>query len=216
MASKSSIFFCITFLSSPFFIPSIKISLADMENLHDTCPTTESSTNEHVFINGLQCKDPKDVSPSDFKSTRLNKAGDTENFLRSSMSIITAAEFPGLNTLGLSVSRTDLEVDGLVATHSHPRASEILFVSKGSVIAGFIDTSNNGFQQVLNEGDVFIVPRGMVHYCFHTGSESSTVFSVLSSQNPGLVSVTDAVPPGPTAEGARTMAMRLAFGLLRT
>jgi hypothetical protein len=33
-------------------------------------------------------------------------------------------------------------VDGLVTPHSHPRASEMLYVSNGAIIAGFIDTRN--------------------------------------------------------------------------
>lgn len=77
--------------------------------------------------------------------------------------------------------------------HSHPRASEILYVSKGVLIAGFIDTQNQLFQRTLGEGDVFVFPRGLLHYCLNSGFETATAFSVLNSQNPGLVRIADAM-----------------------
>lgn len=159
----------------------------DSDNLHDTCPT--DTTQQIIFINGFPCKSPANVSASDFKSSLLNDKGDTDDFFRSSMTVVTAAEYPGLNTLSLSVARTDLEVDGLVTPHAHPRASEMIFVSTGVVMAGFIDTNNVVFQKVLREGDVFVFPRGLLHYCLNNGFEDATVFSVLNSQNPGLVTI---------------------------
>lgn len=109
------------------------------------------------------------------------------------MILTTAADFPGLNTLGLSIGRTDLDLDGLVMPHSHPRASELFFVFKGVVIAGFVDTSNKLFQTVLRAGDVFVIPKGLLHFCFNIGYEFATVFSVFNSQNPGLVGISGAM-----------------------
>ncbi|XP_022842683.1 germin-like protein subfamily 3 member 4 [Olea europaea var. sylvestris] len=159
----------------------------DVDNLHDICPT--DTKDQKIFINGFLCKNPANITASDFKSSLLNQGGDTDNFYRSSMNIITAAEFPGLNTLGLSASRIDLEDDGMVAPHVHPRASELMFVSTGVVVAGFVDSNNQVFQKILNEGDVFVFPRGLLHFCFNAGLENATIFSVLNSQNPGLVSI---------------------------
>lgn len=163
----------------------------DSDNLQDTCPT--DTTKQTFFINGFPCKNPSKITVSDFQTSRLNKTGDTDNFYQSSTTIVTAAEFPGLNTLGLSAARTDLEIDGLVMPHSHPRASEIIFVNSGIVVAGFLDSKNNLFQKVLRKGDVFIFPKGLLHYCLNSGFESATIFSVLNSQNPGFVSISGAV-----------------------
>ncbi|XP_059282680.1 germin-like protein 11-1 [Lycium ferocissimum] len=163
----------------------------DTDNLYDVCPT--DITRKNIFINGYPCKNPAEITASDFKNSVLSKEGDTDNFPRSSTTIVTAAEFAGLNTLGLSVARTDLDIDGVVAPHAHPRASEMMFVGKGIVIAGFIDTKSQLFQKTLKEGDVFIVPRGLLHYNLNSGFELATVYSVLSSQNPGLVSITGAI-----------------------
>lgn len=166
---------------------------ADSDNVQDTCPTAPISDGETVFMNGLPCKPPDDVSPSDFKSMKLSAPGDTDNFRGSAISIITATEFPGLNTLGLSVARTDLAVDGLVMPHSHPRASEMIYVHRGSVVAGFVDTRNQLFQQSLRKGDVMVFPRGLLHFSLNVGYDDATLFSVLSSQNPGVVGISDAM-----------------------
>lgn len=171
------------------FIFSLELSQGtEVDNLQDTCPTDTAQQN--TFINGLPCKNPAHVTASDFKTSLLNDKGGTDDIFRSSTNIVTAAEFPGLNTLSLSVARTDLEVDGMVTPHAHPRASEMVFVSTGVVVVGFIDTNNTVFlQTILREGDVFVFPRGLLHYCLNNGFENATIFSVLNSQNPGVVSI---------------------------
>ncbi|XP_030553713.1 germin-like protein subfamily 3 member 4 [Rhodamnia argentea] len=165
---------------------------ADNENLEDVCPTAASTA---LFINGYPCKSYANISASDFKSSKLSTPGDMDNFHRSAVTLATAADFPGLNTLGLSVARSDIEVDGLVVPHTHPRSAEMMYVSKGVVIAGFIDTETNLFQKRLREGEVMVFPRGLLHFCLNDGFEAATVFSVLNSQNPGWVSIADALFP---------------------
>lgn len=171
----------------------IKTCLADSSPLQDICPAAARDTEKPIFINGLLCKNPATITASDFKTSELNQAGDTDNFLRSAAKITTAADFPGLNTQGLSIARTDLAVDGLVVPHAHPRASELFYVSKGVVVAGFIDTGGRLYQQNLREGDVFLFPRGLLHFSLNAGYELATAFSFLNGQNPGVVSIMDAM-----------------------
>ncbi|XP_057534685.1 germin-like protein subfamily 3 member 4 [Amaranthus tricolor] len=190
---------------------SFKFCLADNQNLQDFCPAASTSSNNlntPIFINGFPCKNPANVTASDFKTSILKSAGDTDNFLLSSVNIVTAAEFSGLNTLGLGLARTDLEIDGMVTLHSHPRAAEMLFVSKGVVTVGFIDTRNNVFQKILKDGDVFIIPKGMIHFCYNTGFESAKIFSVLNSQNPGLIDLSGHIF-GSNSEAAANMKKRI-------
>lgn len=196
-----------TLLTACFVICYNLCQAADTDNLHDTCPT--DTAQETMFINGFPCKNPGSVSASDFKSSLLNDKGETDEISRSSTTLVTAAEYPGLNTLSLSVARTDLEVDGLVMPHAHPRASEMLFVSTGVVIAGFIDTNNVLFRKVLREGEVFVFPRGLLHYCLNNGFDDATVFSVLNSQNPGVVSIPGAIFASDDSESMKKLKHRL-------
>lgn len=183
---------CIVFISVIVCFYT-KLCSADYDNLQNTCPTSPLGT-QAIFINGFPCKNPNNISAPDFKTSKLTQPGDTDNFYGSSVTVVTAAEFPGLNTLGLSIARTDLRVNGLVRLHSHPRASEMFFVSKGIVLAGFIDTQNQPFRKILKEGDVFVFPRGLLHFCMNFGFDTAaTVLSVFNSQNPGVVSISDAM-----------------------
>lgn len=166
--------------------------LADSSPLQDICPAATHSE-KPIFINGLLCKNPTNITASDFKTSELSHAGDTDNFIHSSEKFVTAADFPGLNAQGLSIARTDLAVDGMIAPHAHPRASELFYVSQGVVVAGFFETGCRLYQKVLREGDVFLFPRGLLHFSLNAGHELATAFSVLNSQNPGVVSIVDAI-----------------------
>ncbi|XP_058743335.1 germin-like protein subfamily 3 member 4 [Vicia villosa] len=168
-------------------LTNIQICFADCDNLQDTCPSI-SPNKQTIFINGLPCKNPSNVTSQDFKTVELSKAGPKDIF-GASVKLVTAFEFPGLNTLGLSIGRTDIENDGLVNFHYHPRATEMIFVKKGVLMAGFIDTQNQVFQNVLKVGDVCVFPKGLFHYILNQGFEDATVYSVYNSQNPGQVSI---------------------------
>ncbi|WCJ36380.1 Germin-like protein 11-1 [Euphorbia peplus] len=178
----SFLFFCMILCTY------IGISFADSGNLHDICPAAPTSK-QSAFINGLPCKNPANITSSDFKSLKLSQHGDTDNFFGSSTNLVTASDFPGLNTLGLSIARTDLDVDGSVLPQMHPRSSEICFIGEGVVIAGFVDSKNQLFQKVFKEGEVFMIPRGLLHFFVNAGNEPAIVYSVLNSQNPGIMSV---------------------------
>ncbi|MQL73609.1 hypothetical protein Taro_005963 [Colocasia esculenta] len=185
----------LSFLFLLLFVTSLqRASHADDAPVQDTCPAAPHAEKPHVFINGLPCKNPNNISASDFKSSGLARAGSTTNFLRSSDAILTAAQFPGLNTLGLGVGRTDLGPGGLVLPHSHPRASEMLYVTRGAVVAGFVDTAGRLFKAIVSEGGVFVFPRGLIHFCVNTRCDrAATAVSVFNSQNPGRAGVADGV-----------------------
>lgn len=186
MKSHSSIFFMFLIIVA---FSSIQVCLADYDNLQDTCPSSPSNKQTTLFINGLSCNTPTNTSAHDFKNMELSKAGSRDDF-GSSINIVTASKFPGLNTLGISIGRTDIEMDGIVNLHNHPRATEMIFVKDGVLEAGFLDTQNKVFQKTIKEGDVFVIPKGLFHYFLNRGVEAATVLSVFNSQNPGLGSLT--------------------------
>ncbi|KAG6606852.1 Germin-like protein subfamily 3 member 4, partial [Cucurbita argyrosperma subsp. argyrosperma] len=172
------------------FFSCLGISVADSHNVFDSCPT---ATDRIDFINGFPCKNPTIVRTDDFTSAKLTGPVNTDDRFSSLVKVVTAADFPGLNSLGLSISRTDLGTDAIVSPHSHPRATEMFFVNQGIVLAGFIDTKNRLFQEFLKPGDVIVFPKGLLHFCLNSGYETATIFSVYNSQNPGVVNVNGAM-----------------------
>ncbi|KAJ7518904.1 hypothetical protein O6H91_20G014600 [Diphasiastrum complanatum] len=160
----------------------------DPDPLQDYCVTDVQSS---LSINGFACK--TSVSSADFSSALLTGPKSTANALGISVTLAGAANFGGLNTQGLSVARLDYGVSGLVPPHVHPRASEVLFVLKGRIYAGFVTGSNQLFAQTLKPFDIFVFPRGLVHFSVNVGKHSAISISGLNSQNPGLSLVANAL-----------------------
>jgi hypothetical protein len=68
-------------------------------------------------------------------------------------------------------------------------------VLEGSLEVGFVTSNpeNKHFTKVLNKGDVFVFPKGLVHYQHNNGATSAVAIAALSSQNPGVITVANAV-----------------------
>ncbi|CAL4984247.1 unnamed protein product [Urochloa decumbens] len=199
---------CSSILLIGIFAPKAQ---SDSPPLQDVCPMAPQGESK-LFMNGFLCKHPSTIVASDFKTLLLNHAGDLNNMFRSSVNMVTATEFPGLNTLGLSMARTDIAPSGVVLPHSHPRASEMMFIHGGSVVVGFFDTKGRLFQKTLGQGEVFIFPRGLVHYVMNYGFGRATTFSVLNSQNPGVIGITHAMFTTDSDVVEGLMARMLKFG----
>ncbi|ONK65761.1 uncharacterized protein A4U43_C06F670 [Asparagus officinalis] len=103
----------------------------DPSPLQDFCV---ADTKSKVFVNGLVCKDPKLAVADDFFFSGLNMPGNTSNRLGSKVTLVSAANLPGLNTLGISLARLDFAPYGLNPPHTHPRATEILTVLEGTFL----------------------------------------------------------------------------------
>uniref|UniRef100_A0A2N9GNV2 Germin-like protein n=1 Tax=Fagus sylvatica TaxID=28930 RepID=A0A2N9GNV2_FAGSY len=122
----------------------------------------------------------------------LNIAGNTENIFGANF---TPATIPGLNTLGLTVARVDFAPNGQTPPHIHPRASETIVVLEGTLYVGFVTSNpdNRLFTKVLNKGDVFVFPIGLIHFAFNVGKTNAVVIASLSSQNPGIVIIANTI-----------------------
>ena len=147
-----------------------------------------------VFVNGKFCMDPAKAKAEDFFFSGLNKAGDTNNKVRSNVTLVNVDRIAGLNTLGISLARIDFAPYGLNPPHIHPRATEILTVLEGTLYVGFV-TSNPSklFTKVLYPGDVFVFPIGLIHFQFNIGNTKAVAIASLNSQNPGVITVANAV-----------------------
>lgn len=148
-----------------------------------------------MFVNGVACKDPKQVQAEDFYFSGLHLVGNTSNPAGSKATLVNVAQIPGLNTLGISLARIDFAPTGVNPPHSHPRASEIIVVLEGTLEVGFI---SSGFDlrhisKVLQPGDVFVFPAGLIHYQRNVGSGNAAVIAALNSQSPGTISLASAI-----------------------
>ncbi|XP_062177235.1 germin-like protein subfamily 1 member 7 [Alnus glutinosa] len=169
-------------------------SAYDPSPLQDFCVSTNDSA-YGVFVNGKFCKDPKLVSANDFFFSGLNSPRDTSNPLGSTVTLLNVDKILGLNTLGISLARIDFAPYGLNPPHIHPHGTEILVVLEGTLLVGFVtsNTDNRLFTKVLNAGDVFVFPIGLIHFQFNAGHTNAVAFAGLSSQNPGLITIANAV-----------------------
>ncbi|KAK1277943.1 Germin-like protein 8-2 [Acorus gramineus] len=181
------------FMAVLLAMASSVVLASDPSPLQDFCVADKASP---VLVNGLVCKNPKDVVAEDFFFQGLNKAGNTNNKQGSSVTPVNVMQIPGLNTLGISLARLDFAPSGLVPPHTHPRATEILTVIEGTLHVGFVtsNTQNRLIFKVLNAGDVFVFPEGLIHFQFNPDMHADAVaISGLSSQNPGLNIIADQV-----------------------
>ncbi|CAN8285663.1 unnamed protein product [Cochlearia groenlandica] len=190
-------------MNTPSFLAIISllaltISLAiasDPNPLQDFCVGVNTPT-AGVFVNGKFCKDPKLVTADDFFFGGLQNARPVANAVGSNVTAVNVNNLPGLNTLGISLVRIDYGVNGQNPPHTHPRATEILYVGVGTLMVGFVTSNGDGnrlFTKTLNEGDVFVFPEGLIHFQANVGRFPAVAFAGLSSQNPGVVTVANTI-----------------------
>ncbi|KAI6676643.1 hypothetical protein NL676_037439 [Syzygium grande] len=100
------------------------------------------------------------------------------------------AEFLALNGQSVSMAVLEYSAGSVNPPHMHPRASELLFLLYGSLEVGFVDTTNKLFTQTLQAGDMFIFPKGLVHYQYNANATDYAVaISGFGSASAGTVSL---------------------------
>ncbi|KAL1203759.1 Germin-like protein subfamily 3 member 1 [Cardamine amara subsp. amara] len=134
---------------------------------------------------GYPCIRPIHVKPSDFVFSGLTP-GNTTNIINAAVTPGFVAQYPALNGLGLSTARLDLAPKGVIPMHTHPGASEVLYVLDGSITAGFVSSANAVYVQTLKPGQVMIFPQGLLHFQINAGKSSAAAFVTFNSANPGL------------------------------
>ncbi|GKB11313.1 putative germin-like protein 2-1 [Tanacetum coccineum] len=147
-------------------ILSLLVQQKKKSPLQDFCV---ADLNSKVLVNGVVCKDPKDVKAEDFLFRGLQRMGNTSNAVGSNVTAVTVNQLAGLNTFGISMARIDFAPWGLNAPHTHPRATEILTVIEGGILFGLIH-----FQQNVGKGYALAIAG-------------------LSSQNPGVITIANAI-----------------------
>ncbi|KAI3867669.1 hypothetical protein MKX03_036579, partial [Papaver bracteatum] len=155
---------------------------ADPDALQDICVADLNST---VIVNGFPCKPVSEVTANDFYYSGLMNEASTDNRFGFGVRSGDVKNFPGINTLGLMISRVDLAPGGIIPIHTHPRATEANYVIKGEVYFGFISTSNVLYSKVLKAGETSIIPKGLVHFVQNVGRKKAVVLAIFNSQLPG-------------------------------
>ncbi|KAJ9170511.1 hypothetical protein P3X46_018614 [Hevea brasiliensis] len=186
--ARSLVAFVLLALSSSF------ASAFDPSPLQDFCVAIKDPK-DGVFVNGKFCRDPMLATANDFSFSGLNIPGNTSNKVGSNVTLVNVDKIPGLNTLGISLARIDFApYGGLNPPHTHPRATEILVVLEGTLYVGFVTSNPNRLiTKFLNAGDVFVFPVGLIHFQFNIGQTNAVAISGLSSQNPGVITIANAV-----------------------
>ena len=148
-----------------------------------------------MFVNGTFCKNPKAVKPADFFFSELNRPAITKNQLGVNATAVNDKSLPGHNTPSVAMARIDFVPFGVNPPHYHPRGSELLFVTKGKLYVGFVTSSADGnrlFAKVLNEGDAFVFPIGLIHFQRNIRNAPAGAFSAFGSQRAGVVPIANA------------------------
>ncbi|KAM3700564.1 hypothetical protein ACJW30_05G107500 [Castanea mollissima] len=134
------------------------------------------------------------VIVNEFFFSRLSELASTTNKVESKVTLVNVNILAGLNTLGISLARLVFEGYDLNPPHVHPRGTELLVVMEGTLLVGFVTSNPNKlFTKVLDKGDVFVFPIGLMHFQFNIGKTNVVAFAGLSSQNPRLITIANAV-----------------------
>ncbi|XP_078171177.1 germin-like protein 5-1 [Carex rostrata] len=175
---------CLLLQLTSFLLLFVSSSLAaDPDMLQDICVADPAS----VKVNGFACK--SNFTADDFSFSGLAKSGATNNTYGSLVTGANVEKIPGLNTLGVSMARIDYAPGGINPPHTHPRATEIIFVLEGTLDVGFITTANVLVSKTITKGDVFVFPRGLVHFQNNNQKYPAAVIVGFNSQLPGTQSI---------------------------
>lgn len=160
---------------------------ADPDPLQDFCVANLSAS--AISVNGFPCKPASEVTSDDFFFDGFVEEGNTTNALAFSLTPGNVLTFPGLNTLGISMNRVDYAPGGLNPPHVHPRASETGVVIQGKLLVGFVTTDNVFYSKVLTAGQMFVIPRGLVHFQLNVGEGKALAYTAFNSHLPGAAVV---------------------------
>ncbi|MBA0842580.1 hypothetical protein Goarm_002400 [Gossypium armourianum] len=173
MASRISTMKLLSLVLSSFVI--VQIALAgDPDILSDFIVPNQNNVDGSFFTyTGMRVLVNQSTFPANF------------TILKASM-----VEFPALNGQSVSYAVLQYPASSLNPPHTHPRAAELLFLVDGSLEVGFVDTTNKLFTQNLQAGDMFIFPKGLVHYQYNADPNNPAIaISSFGSANAGTVSL---------------------------
>lgn len=175
MAPKSPFAFFLLFLASSLVITAPVSEAGDADILTDfVVPANATGPVDGNFFTftGMRALMGA-ASPAAFKVTKAS-----------------LAEFPALNGQSVSYAVLQFPAGTPNPPHTHPRSSELLFLVDGSLQVGFVDTTNKLFTQTLQAGDMFVFPKGLLHFQYNPDAQNPAVaISAFGSASAGTVSI---------------------------
>ncbi|CAK7322916.1 unnamed protein product [Dovyalis caffra] len=148
----------------------IPISQAALNRFDDFCVTYLEAP---ISVNGFPCKPEAEVTSDDFFFDGLSEEGNTTN-------IFGCSKCPFFSKPQYSWNFHEPS-----RLCSHPRATETGVVIERKLLVGFISTSNVFRSKALAAGQMFVVPRGLVHFQLNVGEGKALLFTAFNSHLPG-------------------------------
>ncbi|KAM0045285.1 putative germin, rmlC-like cupin domain superfamily, rmlC-like jelly roll [Helianthus debilis subsp. tardiflorus] len=125
-----------------------------------------------------------------FTYTKIQGFFDGSNLTDTKSMLASMAEFPALNGQSVSLSFLRLGPGGVSAPHTRPHATGLFFVLSGRFEVGFVDSTNKLYTQTLETGDMFIFPKGLVHYQYNAdGKVPAVAVAAFGSASASSVSI---------------------------
>ncbi|XP_062000628.1 germin-like protein 9-3 [Rosa rugosa] len=170
---------------------SKRVLASDPDILSDFLLPQNSSTVDASFFTFTGFRGIFDQAPKTLKTTKASMV-----------------EFPALNGQSVSYAVLQLPPQTLFPPHTRPDATGLLFLLDGSLEVGLIDTTMNLYTQKLQAGDMFVFPKGLIHYQYNTDSQlPATAIAAFGSASARAV----AVPPSVFASGIDDVILAKSF-----
>jgi quercetin dioxygenase-like cupin family protein len=153
----------------------MQITLAGDPNILTDFIAPVGTTVDSTFFTftGFRALLPPNTLPSTFKAFKASKT-----------------EFQPLDGQSVSYAALVYPPGTINPPHTHPRSAELLFLPTGSLEVGFVDTTKKLYTQTLQPGDIFVFPKGLVHFQLNSDTQKlAFAFSAFGSANAGTVSL---------------------------
>jgi len=159
-----------------FTVFSFTISHA---SVNDFCVADLKAPNTN---SGYPCKPDANITSNDFIFHGF-VARKFTNYIKLGITPATVTNFPALNGLGISAMAIDFDEGISSPMHTHPDATQLGLVVHGEITAGFL-TPTSVYSKVLKSGDLFVIPKGMLHFATNSGKGKAKTYVFYSSENP--------------------------------
>ncbi|KZT74362.1 RmlC-like cupin [Daedalea quercina L-15889] len=102
--------------------------------------------------------------------------------------LASVSDFPALVGNGVALLAGFLGPCGMNTPHTHPRATEFLYLVNGTLQNGMItETGSRFIVNNMTAGQAMLLPQGSIHFQFNDNCEPVQFVSALNSEDPGTL-----------------------------